>query len=60
MKLNEIKNKAKGLEITPGKMKKENLIREIQREEGNFECFGMAVNNECDQEVCCWREDCLK
>ncbi|MDI6780832.1 MAG: SAP domain-containing protein [bacterium] len=60
MKLDEIKGKAKGLGIVCGKMKKEDIIREIQVSEGNFDCFGTAVNNECDQETCCWREDCLK
>ena len=60
MKLDEIKDKAKGLGIICGKIKKDELIKEIQRKEGNFDCFGMAVSNECDQEACCWREDCLK
>jgi len=60
MKIDEIKSKAKGLGISPGKMKKDDLIREIQRTEGNFDCFGAAMNNECDQIDCCWRDDCLK
>jgi len=41
-------------------MKKENIIRAIQRAEGNFECFGTAVSGNCDQMNCLWREDCLK
>ncbi len=60
MKLDEIKGKAKGLGIACSKMKKEDIIREIQRKEGNFDCFGTVANNECDQEACCWREDCLQ
>jgi len=34
------------------------LIREIQRAEGNFDCFGSAVNY-CDQSMCCFYADCL-
>lgn len=34
------------------------LIRKIQRKEGNFGCFGTALNY-CDQSQCCFREDCL-
>ena len=39
-------------------MKKEDLIRAIQEKEGNFPCFGSAMEH-CSQEDCCWREDCL-
>jgi hypothetical protein len=35
------------------------LIRRIQRAEGNFDCFGTAIDY-CDQSQCCFREDCLK
>ncbi|MDG4476018.1 hypothetical protein [Thiovibrio frasassiensis] len=58
MKMTEIKTKATKLGIKPGKMKKEALIRTIQEEEGNFPCFGSAMEH-CSQEDCCWREDCL-
>lgn len=58
MKMADIKEKAKMLGIKPGKMKKEDLIRAIQEEEGNFPCFGSAMRH-CSQEDCCWRDDCL-
>ena len=58
MKMLDIKAKAKDLGIRSGKMKKEDLIRAIQEEEGNFPCFGSAMEH-CSQEDCCWREDCL-
>ena len=58
MKMLDIKAKAKDLGIRSGKMKKEDLIRAIQEEEGNFPCFGSAMGH-CSQEDCCWREDCL-
>lgn len=59
MTLKQIKDvaKAKGLRI--GNMKKENVIRAIQRTEGNFDCFGTAKEGVCDQSGCLWREDCL-
>ncbi|MBM4135370.1 MAG: SAP domain-containing protein [Nitrospira sp.] len=60
MTLKQIKVMAKGKGIKVGNMKKENIIRAIQRTEGNFDCFGTAVSGECDQLDCLWREDCLK
>jgi len=35
------------------------LIHAIQRTEGNFDCFGKAVDGVCDQESCLWRETCV-
>jgi hypothetical protein len=60
MKLTEIQKIAKkrGIKIL-GKFKKLELIRIIQRAEGNFDCFGTAMNY-CDQLSCLWRKDCLK
>ncbi|MHB1379940.1 MAG: SAP domain-containing protein [Desulfurivibrionaceae bacterium] len=58
MKMLDIKAKAKNLGIRAGKMKKEDLIRTIQEREGNFPCFGSAMEH-CSQEDCSWREDCL-
>ncbi len=58
MKLAEIQNKAKSLGIKPSKMKKVDLIRTIQSQEGNSSCF-QTQNDSCPQGKCCWREDCL-
>ena len=60
MKMREIRQKAKdlGLKNTFGLSKAE-LIRRIQRAEGNFDCFGTTADY-CDQSQCCIREDCLK
>ena len=58
MRMMEVKSRAKALGITPGRMNKTDLIRTIQREEGNFPCFKTA-GDYCDQLNCCWREDCL-
>lgn len=59
MKINEVKKKAKKIGINPGKMNKTDLIKSIQRAEGNFDCFGTATEY-CDQLGCAWRNDCLK
>jgi len=60
MKMQEVRAKAKalGLKNTFGLSKVE-LIRRIQRAEGNFDCFGTAKDY-CDQFECCFREDCIK
>jgi len=60
MKMEEIRSKAKvlGLKNTFGLSKVE-LIRRIQKAEGNFDCFGTAKDS-CDQSQCCFREDCLR
>lgn len=59
MNLQEIREIAKLLGVTPGKLKKADLIHKIQDREGNFPCFGTAEQGFCDQEDCCWRNDCL-
>lgn len=60
MRLAEVENKARtmGLKDT-WKFSKKDLIRTIQRAEGNFPCFGTAKGS-CEQMACCWRADCLK
>jgi len=35
------------------------LVREIQRKEGNFDCFSTAMEGRCDQCTCLWRNDCF-
>jgi hypothetical protein len=59
MTIKKIKDIAKSNGIKVGNMKKENIIRSIQRAEGNFDCFGTAISGVCDQINCMWREDCL-
>jgi len=59
MKVKELRIIGKDLGIVTGKLKKDELIKAIQLAEGNFDCFGTAVN-ECDQANCLFREDCLK
>jgi hypothetical protein len=59
MTMGEIKDKAKNLGITPGVMKKTELIRSIQSAEGNTACYG-TTNGTCQWTDCCFRADCLK
>jgi len=51
---------AKGMGISnASKLKSVDLIRTIQTKEGNYACFGSG-KAECDQQQCCWRENCIK
>ena len=59
MNLTKIRSLAKDVGVKPGKMRKADLIRTIQRSEGYFDCFGTAVAGDCDQLNCLWREDCF-
>jgi hypothetical protein len=59
MTLRELQKLAKQLGLNPGKIRKVELIKAIQRAEGNFDCFGTAKDY-CDQPNCLFREDCLK
>lgn len=59
MNLQIIRDIARERGFHPGRLTKIDLIRCIQREEGNFDCYGTALTGYCDQHVCLWREDCL-
>ena len=58
MKMNELRAIAKTLGINSFGKNKAELIREIQRKEGNFDCFGTAASY-CDQLECLFRASCL-
>lgn len=60
MRLSEVEKKAKNLGITDTwRYTKKELIKTIQRTEGNFECFATTAGK-CSQALCCWKEDCLR
>ena len=59
VKLDDIRTIARDMGLKPGKLNKIQLVRNIQREEGNFDCFATAASGCCDQGACLWREDCL-
>ncbi|MBW2688906.1 MAG: SAP domain-containing protein [Deltaproteobacteria bacterium] len=60
MNMNEIKRIARLRGLNPGRLKKVDLIRTLQREEGNESCFQTGQADTCDQDQCLWRGDCLK
>lgn len=59
MNVQQVRERAKSFGIKAGKAKKVELIKTIQLVEGNFACFGTAINGYCDQVSCLWRDDCL-
>jgi hypothetical protein len=59
MNVTEIRQIARQHGVKPGKLSKIEMVREIQRAEGNFDCFGTANNSDCDQFDCLWRKDCF-
>lgn len=59
MKVQEIRTMARKLSLNPEKMKKTDLIRAIQSQEGNTPCFQTDNSGECGQMDCCWRSDCI-
>ena len=60
MNMQELRSMARELNIKPLPASKLQLVRAIQNGEGNFPCFATAINGECDQPGCLWREDCFK
>jgi len=58
MKLQEIKEMAQRMAIPAGKLKKSDLIRVIQRTEGNSDCFDSGRSAQCGQQGCLWADDC--
>jgi hypothetical protein len=60
METNELQTLAKSHGIDDKKLSKLEVIKNIQINEGNFDCFASASSGECDQENCCWREDCFE
>jgi len=59
MHIQTIRSIAKERGIKAGRMTKADMIRTIQRTEGNFDCFATAFDGVCDQLQCTWRDDCL-
>lgn len=59
MNMQEIREIARERHVVAGRLKKGDLIRAIQRKEGNFDCYGSAREGACSQLECIWRKDCL-
>ncbi len=60
MNVAEIRSIARETGIKPLPKTKLALVRAIQMGEGNFPCFGTALDAVCDQMACLWRDDCFK
>jgi len=58
MTVKELQKMAKAKGIRTSGLRKAEMIKQIQRTEGNFDCFGTATGY-CDQINCLFREDCL-
>ena len=58
MNMNDVKAIAKERGVKPGKMKKIELVREIQKAEDNPQCFCTGYSDQCGQYDCLWRPDC--
>jgi hypothetical protein len=60
MNMQEIRAIAREWQISPGRYRKVELVRRIQRSEGNFDCFATASQQVCDQAECLWQKDCFR
>ncbi len=58
MQMKVIREIAKKKGVTPGTMSRTELIRAIQKAEGNSDCFATMRVNDCNQTTCLWRLDC--
>ena len=60
MTANEIRERGAALGLSfAARMRKGEMVRLIQRSEGNRDCFGAEWRFDCPQLDCCWRTDCL-
>jgi len=58
MNLNEVKKLAKDRGLAPGRLRKAELIRSLQAQEGNPQCYNTNLSSTCGQPNCLWRPDC--
>lgn len=59
MNMQTLRKIAKSHNLSPAGLDKIELIRGIQHQEGNFDCFAKAWDGYCDQSACRWRDECL-
>jgi len=58
MKMQELREIAKKRGIKTASMKKADIIRAIQREENNADCYSTGNADKCGQTECLWKTDC--
>lgn len=59
MNMQDIRAIARDRKLKPSGAPKAELIHQIQRSEGNFNCYATASLGICDQTACLWRKDCF-
>ncbi len=60
MRLSDVEKRARASGVTDTwKFSKKELIRLIQRKEGNTDCFADGRVN-CAEAACCWRSECMR
>ena len=60
MSMQKIRAIAKSHKIDSAGLSKIDIIRKLQREEGNFDCYATAYDAVCNQLGCMWREECFE
>lgn len=58
MLVREIRKIAQQKGVGTNKLKKTDMVRAIQKAEGNYQCFQAGAKETCGQYECLWREDC--
>lgn len=58
MNMTEIRSIARARGIKCAKLNKTELVRAVQKQEGNTECFNTGQANSCGQDQCLWLADC--
>ncbi|MGE5467085.1 MAG: SAP domain-containing protein [Ignavibacteria bacterium] len=58
MKLNDVRAIARQRKVSPGRLPMVELVRAIQRHEGNNDCYATPSAASCGQEACLWRRNC--
>jgi len=58
MQMQMIREIARDNGIKASRLSKVDLVRTIQRTEGNSDCFATDTTGNCNQTHCLWRDDC--
>jgi len=56
--LKDVRAIAEKMGVDAGNLNKTELVRKIQRAEGNKDCYMSAQVLNCEQTNCLWRDDC--
>ena len=59
MNFNEVRRMAKDFGVNTARRTKTDLILAIQRAENNIECYATDRVNNCYEDLCSWKSDCL-